>query len=121
MNLSSRDIRFRAFFLLSLFLLMGITLGVHALSQDHANHILRLTTQNGDHSGGADRSVLLSDDFCAIDAFVHNSFDSTHHTIIIGTPLPYLERVYELPQIALEGDVAYSFGLRAPPISSVLA
>lgn len=112
---SIRTRRLSASLLLSLFLLMGITLGAHTLSHDHARHVTSNVVHESDHAN-PDGLILPSGTLCVLSAFVHSSFETTTpftlpepSSILIGE----VASLYSAPFSNHSGDF---FSLRAPPV-----
>lgn len=106
--------RIKGSILFSLFLLMGIALGVHSLSHHHYEHLLSHIT----HPEGADDEngdCVLSGDICVLSVFAQTSFETAITYDIPEALFVYFESTSFLPETPITRQARGSFSLRAPP------
>ncbi len=114
----NNDRRRKGFFLLSLFLLMGITLGGHALSHHHYEHMVAQISHPG-HADDPDGNYLPQGDFCALSVFAHTSFDTPVTFDVPEALSVFMEELSVLPERPVLSRLARHFSLRAPPYALI--
>ena len=115
-RLATGNSRLKGFVLLSLFLLMGISLGVHTLSPHHLEHILSHVSHPG-HADDPDGNYIPTGDPCAVDLFAHTAYDTPIVYDIPEAPRGSSAVLITLPATPVLRHPGCRFLLRAPPAS----
>ena len=112
----SKSLRRKGFFLLSLYLLMGLTLGGHTLSRHHFDHLVaQFSHPSGSATDDPEGNYLPVGDFCVLSVFAETSFDEPVAFEVPEAPLKFLGELTALPERPVLSRLARHFSLRAPP------
>ena len=114
----NKGIRWKGFFLLSLFLLMGVTLGGHTLSHHHYEHMVAQISHPG-HADDPDGDYLPQGDFCVLSVFAHTSFDTPVTFDVPDALSVFMGELSVLLERPVLSRLARHFSLRAPPYALI--